>query len=83
MTPKEKAGQLVNHFIMVIDYDSLGNRIWKNPMDENEHTRSMKDAKRYSLIVIEEILNANNELIQTFEQSSYWVKVQIEIKKIR
>lgn len=57
MKPKEKARQLVNHFIIEIDYDSVSNVAWKNPMDENEHTRTMKDAKRYSLKVVDEIID--------------------------
>ena len=83
MTPKEKARQLVNHFIVEIDYDSVKNSSWKNPMDEEEHIKTIKDAKRYSLKVVDEILNVNNNLIQTFSQNSYWVKVQIEIKKYK
>ena len=52
-------------------------------MDEEEHIKTIKDAKRYSLKVVDEILNVNNNLIQTFLQNSYWVKVQIEIKKYK
>lgn len=83
MTPKEKAIQLVNHFIVEIDYDSVKNSSWKNPMDEKEHIKTIKDAQRYSLKVVDEILNVNNNLIQTFAQNSYWIKVQIEIKKYK
>ena len=72
MTPKEKARNLVNHFIIEIDYDSVSNAVWRNPMDKNEHIRTMKDAKRYSLIVVDEnvkmlklVLNESTEIYQS------------------
>ena len=43
MKPKEKARQLVNHFIIEIDYDSVSNVAWKNPMDEKENIRTIKN----------------------------------------
>jgi hypothetical protein len=82
MTPKEKAKQLVNHFIIEIDYDSVSNAVWRNPMDKNEHIKTMKDAKRYSLIVVDEILNYNNQFMQTELQYSFWKEVKQEIKKL-
>ena len=87
MTPKEKARQLVNHFIIEIDYDSVSNVAWKNPMDEKENIRTMKDAKRYALKVANEIIDErfdfrkmanayNNERIKFLQE------VRNEIEKL-
>ena len=87
MTPKEKAKQLVNHFIVEIDYDSVKNSSWKNPMDENEHTRTMKDAKRYSLKVVDEIIDERfcfRKMANAYnnERIAFWNEVKTEIAKL-
>lgn len=88
MKPKEKARQLVNHFIIEIDYDSVSNVAWKNPMDEKEQIRTMKDAKRYSLITVSEVIKVipkyeygqgEKTLSEDFK---FWQVVIHEIKKL-
>ena len=83
MTPKEKARQLVNSFIIEIDYDSVSNVAWRNPMDEKEQIRTMKDAKRYALIVVNEIIKAlRKDLPEIGLGKGYWSSVKKEIKKL-
>lgn len=91
MKPKEKARQLVNRFVIEIDYDSVSNVAWRNPMDEKEQIRTMKDAKRYALIVVEEMLNSDKENEYPeydFNEhkigcdTEYWQKVKTEIEKL-
>ena len=83
MTPKEKARQLVNNFIIEIDYDSVSNVAWRNPMDEKEQIRTMKDAKRYALIVVNEIIKAlRKDLPEIGLGKGYWSSVKKEIEKL-
>ena len=83
MTPKEKARQLVNNFIIEIDYDSVSNVAWRNPMDEKEHIRTMKDAKRYALIVVNEIIKAlRKDFPEIGLGKGYWSSVKKEIEKL-
>lgn len=88
MKPKEKARQLVNHFIIEIDYDSVSNAAWKNPMDEKENIRTMKDAKRYALKVVEEIIDERfsfRKMANAYnnERIKFWQEVRNEITKFQ
>jgi hypothetical protein len=88
MTPKEKARQLVNHFVIEIDYDSVSNVAWKNPMDEKENIRTMKDAKRYSLITVSEVIKVIPKYVYgqgekaLTEDFKFWQVVIHEIAKL-
>ena len=88
MKPKEKARQLINHFVIEIDYDSVSNVAWKNPMDEKENIRTMKDAKRYALKVVEEIIDERfsfRKMANAYnnERIKFWNDVKIEITKLQ
>jgi len=69
ITSKLKAEELVNSF------DELG----------RDFTRgvSMKEfAKQCALITVDEILNDENEFIQTIPHHLYWERVKTEIEKL-
>ena len=89
MTPKEKALSLVYSYEILIKYDSVLDLRWHDASPENEkyHKSVKKDAKRYALRAVEEIINmwfivdmetpAN---IQAFHK--YWISVKKEIQKL-
>ena len=88
MKAKEKAKQLVNHFVIEIDYDSVSNVAWKNPMDEKENIRTMKDAKRYALKVADEIIDERfcfRKMANAYnnERMAFWNEVKEEIAKLQ
>ena len=69
MTPKEKAKELVNKFIPHVQ--------WKLGQDE-----IIERAKRCALIAVDEILNEENDFIQTKWHYNYWEEVKNEINKL-
>ena len=68
MTPKEKAKELFEKMYYKIQPDELGK--------DNE------SAKECALIAVDEILNDDNEFMQTFLQKEYWQEVKHEIEKL-
>ncbi len=65
-SPKEKAIELVNKY-----RESILSFLSDNMKDKN--------AKQCALICIDEILNTDNDFIQTEAQQQYWQKVKNEI----
>ena len=55
MTPKEKAESLVLQFSNLLQYDFVSDLKWHNPMDNERNRRVRKDAKRCSILTINEI----------------------------
>jgi len=87
MKAKEKAKQLVNHFVIEIDYDAVSNVAWKNPMDEKENIITMKDAKRYALKVADEIIDERfdyRKMANAYNNGriKFWNDVKTEISKL-
>ena len=66
MIPKEKALELCNRFMICNSYQAI---VWWN-------------AKLCALIAVDEILNYDNQFIQTEEQFNYWKEVKNEIEKL-
>ena len=78
MTPKEKAEQLFNKFIIIDDLsDSTGNSLYFNA-----------HAKQCALIAVDEILEAlgykslSDSPYTTLEARQYYVQVKQEIEKL-
>ena len=69
MTPKEKAKDLVDKYYHLFSV-------------ELENTIADYEAKECSLIAVDEILNYDNQFIQTEEQFNYWKEVKQEIDKL-
>ncbi len=69
MTPKEKAKDLVDKYYHLFSV-------------ELENTITDYEAKECSLIAVDEILNYDNQFIQTEEQFNYWKEVKQEIDKL-
>ena len=67
MTPKEKAKELVDKMWVYSLPNANGS--WNN-------------AKQCALIAVDEILNYDNQFIQTEEQFNYWKEVKQEIDGI-
>ena len=66
MTPKEKAKELVEKYQFV----------------EIAYYTSMFEVKQCALIAVDEILNDDNEFMQTFFQKEYWQEVKQEIEQL-
>ena len=78
MTPKEKAEQLFNKFIIIDDLsDSTGNSLYFNA-----------HAKQCALIAVDEVLEAlgykslSDSPYTTLEARQYYVQVKQEIEKL-
>jgi hypothetical protein len=71
MTPKEKAIEMHSKFLNCKDFS---NSYFVIPIDE--------DATQCALIAVDEILNYDNQFIQTEEQFNYWKEVKQEIEDI-
>ena len=69
MTPKEKAIELVN------SCNDLAKDFTRG-VSMNEFS------KQLALIAVDEILNYDNQFIQTEEQFNYWKEVKSEIEKL-
>ena len=69
MTPKEKAIELVN------SCNDLAKDFTRG-VSMNEFS------KQLALIAVDEILNYDNQFIQTEEQFNYWKEVKSELEKL-
>lgn len=69
MTPKEKSQELIHKFAKPID------ALHKYPM-------CYETSKQCALIAVDEIINYDNQFIQTEEQFNYWREVKQEIEKL-
>jgi hypothetical protein len=69
MTPKEKAEQLVHRMMYKIQWQK-----------EKYHT--LMEAKECALIAVDEILDAIEQIFETFEERKYWQEVKKEIEKL-
>ena len=70
--PKEKAIEL---------YSKYYNRI-EHTLSEEYSTNEIDVVKQCALVAIDEILNDDNEFMQTFLQKEYWIEVKEEIEKL-
>jgi hypothetical protein len=66
-TPKEKAEEIWLCYYELID-----------DIYSNEAAKEL--AKKYSLIAVDEILNAIGEIFETYEERKYWNEVKKEIE---
>lgn len=84
MTPKEKAKALILKFSNLLNYDLVSDLQWHNPIDEDRNRRVKKDAKRFALAAIEEIVEQNNVWINQVGKGSnnYWIETKKEIEKL-
>jgi hypothetical protein len=69
MTPKEKAHELINKFLLYSDDGDLKNKYWK-----------IRNSKQCALIAVDEILNGSR--LFYFEDYKYWQEVKQEIEKL-
>jgi hypothetical protein len=69
MTPKEKAEQLVRK------YYTFG-------LNNPAQSFSWYECKECSLIAVDEILDQQNEFMQTKEHYNYWKQVKQQIQKL-
>ena len=77
MTPREKAQELVNKFLLYSDDGDLKNKYWK-----------IRNAKQCGLIAVNEILNSVMIWWEIpvkdpyfITQKNYWLDVKLEIEK--
>jgi hypothetical protein len=84
MTPKEKAESMVLKFSNLLHYDFVTDLEWHNPMDDDRNRRVKKDAKKCSLLAIDEIIEQNNVWIMQVGKgtNNYWLEVKKEIEKL-
>jgi|688.fasta_scaffold1609625_1 hypothetical protein len=78
MTPKEKAEELYNKYLILIVDDIIDMKIIYG-------TLTHKLAKQSTLIAVDEIINCDyffNTLKDTKKFTSYWYEVQQEIEKL-
>ena len=68
-TPKEKAEEIWLCYYELID-----------DIYSNEAAKEL--AKKYSLIAVDEILDAIGEIFETYEERKYWLEVKKEIEKL-
>jgi hypothetical protein len=68
---KIKAKELIDRFYAVNDYSKQG--VGCNPYIDKEY------AKQCALICCDEIINNDNNLMQTYEQNDFWLQVKQEI----
>jgi hypothetical protein len=74
MTPKEKAHELINKFLLYSDDGDLKNKYWK-----------IRNAKQCALIAVDEILDDDMYGMEEeyFENRiDYWEQVKQEIEKL-
>jgi hypothetical protein len=69
MTPKLKAEEIWLCYYELID-----------DIYSNEAAKEL--AKKYSLIAVDEILDAIGEIFETYEERKYWLEVKKEIEKL-
>ncbi len=67
MTPRKKAKELV---------DKMYQHQWR------KDTIEFRNAKQCALIAVDEMLNDENEFIQTIPHHLYWERVKKEIEKL-
>ncbi|MFZ1786686.1 MAG: hypothetical protein WAT92_00180 [Saprospiraceae bacterium] len=91
MTAKEKAESLVLKFQIFLNYDQVSNLVFHDPSPKNSdyHERVKRDAKKLSLIAIEEIIKESSKTITTVRykgcnltDNEYWNEVKKEIEKL-
>jgi hypothetical protein len=73
MTPKEKAHELINKFLLYSDDGDLKNKYWK-----------IRNAQQCALIAVDEIINSIviTDLTTAENQFIYWDEVKNEIEKL-
>ena len=69
MTPKEKAQELVNKFLLYSDDGDLKNKYWK-----------IRNAKQCGLIAVDELIKQERKTDDYYEIGSYWIEVKQEIE---
>ncbi len=67
MTPKDKAKELVDKFIPILDYGQ---------------TEKFNQAKKCAVICVEEIIKCTFGKYNSFAHIDYWEKVKQEINKL-
>ena len=87
MTAKEKAESLVLKFQIFLNYDQVSNLVFHDPSPKNSdyHERVKRDAKKLSLIAIEEIIEATKGMVDEdsgYSSDNYWNEVKKEIEKL-
>jgi hypothetical protein len=83
MKPKEKAEELVDRFINLIQYDFISDLHWYDTRNNKYNDYVKKDAKKCALIIVDEILK-DREIIDGMRviNDSYWLQVKQEIEKL-
>lgn len=76
MTPKEKALELIEQFKDKVN-PYIGSGMLSNTHDDDT---ILWQSKRCALIAVDEILNEENNFIQTDAQLLYWEQVKEEIQ---
>ena len=74
MTSQEKAKELVDKYLTEVQGTDRYNY--------NLEDMNVFIAKQSALIAVDEILNNDNNLFNTFSQNDYWLQVKQEIKKL-
>jgi hypothetical protein len=82
MTPKEKAKSIIDSYAILITYDFINTKEFKNPFDTDLHRRIQKDAKKCALKAIELVIEQNEIwIMQTGTgNNNYLNEVKKEIK---
>lgn len=72
MTAKEKAKELVDSYLIYFPeyYNDL------------EYDYNIEKAKQCAKLAVYEILNNDNNLMNTYSQNDYWYQVKQEIEKL-
>ena len=72
MTPKEKAEELVDKYFKLLNYE-FGDLVY-----------SLRDKQPHECasVAVDEILNNDNNLMNTYSQNDYWLQVKQEIAKL-
>ena len=81
MTPKEKAGELVDKF-----YQTTPNEAWINePLGISKEYKAWNQSKECALIAVDEIMMALTVIpygMQYLSAIDYWLEVKKEIEKL-
>jgi hypothetical protein len=79
MTPKEKANELVDKFYQRFP---LTMDVITRKGDLSWEYDNWEQAKQCALIAVDEILDAIEQIFETFEERKYWEEVKKEIENL-
>ena len=88
MTPKKKAKQLVDKYLIMIKFDSTYNLKWNDVSlseeSKKDHARATKDAKMYAIATSDEVIEQEQHWIEKTGKGNYafWKQVKKEIEKL-